>query len=201
MTSTRALSAAPLAGAAIALSGALLAASPVALAARPHRARGHGAACTDTNLIPTSANTARVAAATLCLVNAQRVLAGERPLSDNGKLAAAAAGHSRDMVSADYFDHNSPTGVTPLDRIRASGYLPSGHPYQFGENIAVGTLQFATPAATVSEWMKSPDHRANILGADFVASGIGVVAQAPSQYSAGDGGATYTQDFGVVQAQ
>jgi uncharacterized protein YkwD len=156
--------------------------------------------CTNGNLVPTSSNHVQIAAATLCLVNAQRALAGEGPLRENANLDSSAAHHSQDMVAANYFDHTSPTGETPLDRITASGYLPAGWAYELGENIAAGTLQLSTPSAIVTGWMNSPDHRANILNADFTDSGIGVVAQVPAQYSGGQAGATYTQDFGVVQA-
>ena len=83
------------------------------------------------------------------------------------------------MVSENYFDHISPAGETPLARIKASTYLPRRSAYMVGENIALGTMQLATPASIVASWMKSPDHRANILNPDFRDSGIGVVAQAP----------------------
>lgn len=104
------------------------------------------------------------------------------------------------MVSSNYFDHISPTGETPLDRIRSSGYVPSGWGYELGENIGLGTFGLATPASIVTAWMDSPEHRANILDPDFRDSGVGVVARAPAQYANGEPGATYTQDFGVVQA-
>ena len=84
------------------------------------------------------------------------------------------------MVSENYFDHTSPAGETPLARIKASTYLPRRSAYMVGENIALGTMQLATPASIVASWMKSPDHRANILNPDFRDSGIGIVAQAPS---------------------
>jgi uncharacterized protein YkwD len=100
--------------------------------------------------------------------------------------------------SADYFDHVSPDGETPLDRIKASTYVPRASPFLLGENIALGTLQLSTPAAIVARWMKSPGHRANILNSEFRDSGIGVVARAPSRYSNGQRGATYTQQFGVI---
>jgi uncharacterized protein YkwD len=67
-----------------------------------------------------------------------------------------------------------------------------------GENIALGTMQLATPAAIVASWMKSPGHRANILDGRFRDSGMGVVAKAPSRYTGGQRGATYTQQFGAV---
>ena len=102
------------------------------------------------------------------------------------------------MVAHNYFDHTSPGGETVLDRIKASTYLPPRVGYVLGENIALGTMQLATPAAIVDSWMRSPGHRANILNADFRDSGIGVVARAPRRYGHGQPGATYTQQFGAV---
>jgi uncharacterized protein YkwD len=170
----------------------------VALGASHHRAATTNASCADTGLRPTLANSTRAEAATLCLVNVQRARHGLRALRANAALARSAAGHSEDMVSENYFDHVSPAGVTPLQRIKASAYLPRRSVYLVGENIAVGTMQLATPAAIVACWMKSSHHRANILSRDFRDSGIGIAAQAPSRYANGQPGATYTQQFGVI---
>ena len=103
------------------------------------------------------------------------------------------------MVARDYFDHTSPGGETVLDRIKASTYLPPRAGYILGENIALGTMQLATPAAIVASWMKSPGHRANILNGR-------VPRQRPRRRRArrrsgtrqGQRGATYTQQFGAV---
>ena len=156
------------------------------------------ASCADTHLIPTRVNSDRIEAATLCLVNVQRARHGERALRPNADLNRSAAAHSEDMVARNYFDHTSPAGETLLDRIKASTYLPPRAGYVVGENIALGTMQLATPGAIVASWMKSPGHRANILNADFRDSGIGVVARAPRRYSQGQPGATYTEQFGAV---
>jgi len=174
----------------------------VAFAASHHRAQSTStAACADTGLRPTRENNSRVEAATLCLVNVQRARHGRRALRPNADLARSAARHSEDMVSENYFDHVSPTGETPLQRIKASTYLPRRSSYLLGENIALGTMELATPASIVASWMESPDHRANILNPDFRDSGIGIVARAPSRYSGGQPGATYTQQFGVISAR
>ena len=125
-------------------------------------------------------------------------LRGQPALRRNGDLTRSALGHSQDMVSRDYFNHVSPAGVTPLERVEASSYLPRRATYVVGENIAVGTVQLATPAAIVAGWMVSPEHRANILNRDFRDSGLGIVALAPGRYSAGLPGATYTEQFGVI---
>jgi uncharacterized protein YkwD len=186
----------------IAVVGALIAmqCSGVALAAGKHRAPAtSSASCADTDLRPTRANSARAEAATLCLVNLQRTRRGERALRPNADLARSAAAHSEEMVSENYFDHVSPAGETPLERIKASTYVPrrSGA-YLVAENIALATLRLATPASIVASWMKSSHHRANILNRDFRDSGIGIAARAPSRYSGGQPGATYTQQFGVI---
>jgi uncharacterized protein YkwD len=186
----------------IAVAGAItvLPTTGVALGATGHQRAASSAPCADTSLIPTLANGSRVEAATLCLINTQRQHYGRRALRPNADLARSAAAHSQDMVSANYFNHVSPTGDTPLARIKASTYLPLRSAYLVGENIALGTMQLSTAAAIVASWMKSPDHRANILNRDFRDTGVGVIAQAPNMYSVGQQGATYTQEFGVVVA-
>ena len=100
------------------------------------------------------------------------------------------------MVARNYFDHTSPGGETLLDRIKASSYLPPRAGYILGENIALGTMQLATPAAIVASWMASPGHRANILNGGFRDIGIGIATGAPVPLGGAAGGATYTTDFG-----
>lgn len=103
--------------------------------------------------------------AILALVNDPRSRAGCQPLHWDDRLATAAAGHSADMANRDYFDHISPDGQTPWDRAHAAGYPRPG-----GENIAAGNDTFD---ATMTQWMASPSHRANILNCKFVAVGVG----------------------------
>ena len=173
---------------------------------RHRRARGHGTravasdgACPDAGLIPSQLNLDRVRAAVLCLVNRVRSSGGDVPLQPNGDLHEAAQGHSADMVLGNYFEHMSPGGSSPLDRMRASGYLSGASgSWEIGENIAFGTLQEATPQAVVARWMASPGHRANILDARYRATGIGVSPRVPASLAGGQGGATYTQDFGSL---
>ena len=156
------------------------------------------APCSGADLVPTAANAAQVEAATLCLINHVRVENGEPPLIDNGKLHAAARQHSEDMIGNDYFGHTTPQGETVDARILATGYASPGSSHELGENIDCAGVTLATATATVSGWMSSPDHRANILNGDFRDSGIGVAPAAPAMCAEGLPGATYTQDFGVV---
>ena len=106
------------------------------------------------------------------------------------------------MVAEDYFNHISPNGETPLDRVRASGYIPNPLAgYTIGENIAWGTLYLATPSAIVAAWTASPEHLANILRGAYRDTAIGVVPSPPprlASLSGGQAGAVYTQKLGVV---
>jgi uncharacterized protein YkwD len=157
--------------------------------------------CANANLTPTASNLDVVRAATLCLINRERLTHGERPLQLDGRLERAAQGHTEEMVAQDYFSHYAPSGEGPASRMRAAGYIYSSNiGYEVGENIAWGTLYMATPSAIVEAWMQSPGHRANILDPRFKNTAIGVLATLPHSYGKGQQGAIYTQDFGVIIA-
>ncbi len=115
------------------------------------------------------------------LVDAERAKAGCGPLRYDTRLADAARKHSADMANRGYFDHNTPEGVTPWDRVKAEGYQqPSA------ENIAAGQR---TPQEVVTAWMNSSGHRANILNCSSHAVGVGF-------FQGGSYGYYWTQDFG-----
>jgi uncharacterized protein YkwD len=155
--------------------------------------------CQNTGLTPAAGNIAAVKAATLCLINQERARHGELPLQINGQLAQAAEWHSREMVEQDYFAHVAPNGLTPLGRVKDTGYIPSSEDgYIVGENIAWGTLDFSTPAAVVKAWVASPEHLANILESHYRDTAIGVDPAAPAALANGQNGAVYTQEFGVI---
>jgi uncharacterized protein YkwD len=164
-----------------------------------HSRRRHaaaGGACPGATAAPEPGRLAEAAAATLCLVNEQRRQAGLAPLRENPRLDGVARAHSHDMVRRDYFDHTAPGPVTFDRRIRRSGYLARAASYDLGENLGEGTRALAAPESIVSAWMRSPEHRANILSPDYRDSGIGVAAAVPASFGHGARGATYTQDFG-----
>jgi len=103
------------------------------------------------------------------------------------------------MIAGDYFEHVSPSGVTPVDRMRASGYIPNEQVgYVVGENLAWGTLSLSTPQAIVAAWVASPGHLANILESHYAETGIAVVPSVPASLADGAVGATYAQEFGVI---
>jgi uncharacterized protein YkwD len=156
-------------------------------------------ACQNTEVTPTPGNLDLLRAAVLCLINKERAQNGEGPLAPSDRLQQAAEVHNREMISGNYFEHVSPSGETPVDRVRAAGYIPAENVgYVIGENLAWGTLGLATPQAIVDAWIASPGHLANILEGQYSDTGIAVIAQVPPALSDGAAGATYTQEFGVV---
>jgi uncharacterized protein YkwD len=162
-------------------------------------ARALATPCENTQLTPEPANLETARAAVLCLINRQRALGGEAPLNADPRLQAAAQSHADEMIADDYFAHVSPSGVTPVERIRATGYIPGPEfGYVIGENLAWGTLTLSTPQAIVEAWMNSPDHRANILEGRYVDTGIGIAPSVPASLSGGSPGGTYAQEFGTI---
>lgn len=155
--------------------------------------------CQNTNLTPTPANLPLVRGAVLCLINTERAQHGEEPLQSDSRLEAAAESHGKEMLAVNYFDHISPSGVTPVDRVREAGYFPSSEVgYVVGENLAWGTLTLSTPEAIVKAWIASPEHLANILEAKYRDTGIDVQPAVPQELAEGVEGGLYTQEFGVI---
>jgi uncharacterized protein YkwD len=109
----------------------------------------------------------RVRAEILAAVNAERKKAGAAPLKPNARLDQAAQRHAQDMLARHYFAHESPEGHTVRERARDAGYDWRA----IGENIAEG--QF-TVDEVMDSWMKSPDHRRNILDRGFTELGVGL---------------------------
>lgn len=120
--------------------------------------------------------------ASLC--NTERAKVGVGPLSNNESLRTIARFKTNDMLQNEYFDHISPSGVSPSDLAGTFGYDYS----TFGENIwMTGTNSLkdhpelldmfkanVTAQKIVTAWMNSPGHRANILNVKFNKIGVGV---------------------------
>ncbi|MFO1046357.1 MAG: CAP domain-containing protein [Geminicoccaceae bacterium] len=106
----------------------------------------------------------------LARINELRAQAGVAPLTLNAQLVAAAQGHADDMVAKGYFSHTGPDGRGPGQRLAATGYQAS----TWGENIASG---YADWNATITAWMGSAGHRANLLNARFKELGLGLASR------------------------
>jgi uncharacterized protein YkwD len=152
--------------------------------------------CEDVALRPSEKNADRVAAATLCLLNAERSRRDLPPLRPERDLAKAARRHAADMAEHDYFAHESPEGSEPADRIFAAGYTRQA---TVGENLAWGEEHEGTPARIVDGWMHSEGHKANILRPNFREIGIGLAYDAPRASSARSA-AVYVTTFGSASS-
>src|SRR6478672_6794939 len=98
------------------------------------------AGCAGASATPGDVDANALVQATLCLLNQERSRYALSPLRLNARLSRAAMAHSRDMVAHNYFAHVTPSGITPGDRIRATGYFDRTRSWAIGENIEWGTL-------------------------------------------------------------
>lgn len=110
----------------------------------------------------------------LAETNSERLTAGQSGLVINQKLMAAAQAKANDMASRNYWSHITPEGQQPWWFVTNAGY-----DYQAtGENLAYG---FDNSDATVTGWMNSPSHKANLLNAAYQDVGFGIANAADYQ--------------------
>ncbi len=106
----------------------------------------------------------------LSSTNTERAKYGAAALKINSKLASAAQQKANDMIAKDYWSHDPPgcpkAGTCWYEFVNSSGYAYRA----LGENLAYG---FESSAATVSGWMASPEHRANMLNKVYTEVGFG----------------------------
>ena len=94
----------------------------------------------------------------------------------NELLRVASRRHSEDMGSRDYFDHVTPDGVNPFQRIEAIGFTGA---QPWGENLAGGS---DTAQRAVAGLMDSPGHCRNIMNAAYQVAGMGYAFDANSPF-------------------
>ena len=111
----------------------------------------------------------------LSLTNDIRVANNLNPLVFDDRLQHAAWKHAKDMADRDFFDHNTPDGVTVSDRVTAEGYQWRA----VAENIAAGR---STVDDTLNDWMDSDGHRANILNGNYEHSGMAMYTDPNSNW-------------------
>jgi uncharacterized protein YkwD len=131
----------------------------------------------------------------LDLHNNARTSRGKKALCVHPDLTEAARYHSQDMLDRGYMSHTSPDGETVKERLELFGYTFDGYSYHwYGENIAVGTGSYGSPNNIFKWWMKSKEHRRNILKDSFREVGIGVRT---GTYKTYNDARAYTVDFGT----
>jgi uncharacterized protein YkwD len=95
-------------------------------------------------------------------------MAPAAPLGWNDVLFDAAADHSRDMASRNYFDHTDGEGNRVMQRATARGYVWRA----IGENIAGGD---GSVDRVMAGWLRSPGHCKNIMNPDYADIGVACV--------------------------
>ena len=138
---------------------------------------------------------AAVEKAVLDLINKSRASHGLRAVRIETHLDAAALAHSRQMLSRDYFSHNSAGGASfadasPRRRLQALGLQLLGG--RRGDRLGQG-LRRARAQAIFKAWMGSSGHRTVILDKRWRDVGIGC---AQGSFRGLSGTLMYTVDFG-----
>lgn len=113
----------------------------------------------------------------LAQTNDTRISDHEPALQLNAQLTAAAQAKANDMAGRNYWSHVTPDGKQPWSFITAAGYQYEAA----GENLAYG---FGTSDQVMTAWISSPEHRANILDADYQDVGF-ATANAPDYQDTG----------------
>jgi len=117
----------------------------------------------------------------LALINAERAHAGAGPLHVDATLNAIAQARSHDMIARHYFSHHIPGGgmvfdILDRDHVRFE---------MAGENIALNNyIDFYPMTQTVqqtnTDFMNSPEHRANLLERKYAEIGLGMALEKSS---------------------
>ncbi len=92
------------------------------------------------------------------------------PLQYSALLSEASRAHAEDMAERGYFDHKTPEGITPTQRLAKTGYQWS----LTGENIARGQM---SAREAVEGWLASPGHCANIMEPRFSETGFALAEE------------------------
>ncbi len=115
---------------------------------------------------------ARDESAFLARVNRLRAEHKLIELAHSPELARVARAHAEDMARRGYLAHENPEGQNPLERTQAAGV--SGFRL-LAENIGASTVSGDRLESIVGEWMRSHDHRENLLNPAFNTSGVAIV--------------------------
>jgi uncharacterized protein YkwD len=121
-------------------------------------------------------------ASLLLLVNSTRAQHGLPALRVSPELERSAALKAADIRRCATFSH-TPCGSSFTRTFQQVGYL-RGH-VAVGENLYWGQSSLGTPSSAIAAWLRSPPHRANLLGRYWRQTGIAVL-HARSLFGAGD---------------
>jgi uncharacterized protein YkwD len=142
---------------------------------------------------PAQGRAGDVAARVLALVNQARTqprrcggraFEAAAPLTLDATLTRAAGVHANAMAQGGFLEHTGRDGSTPADRASRAGYDWRS----IGENIASGQT---TPERVMQDWLRSPEHCANIMEPRFTQMGVAFAVNPSSE-----GGIYWAQAFG-----
>lgn len=145
---------------------------------------------------PPPSAAAAVAARVLALTNEARAhprscgtqrFSAAPPVRNNPLLERAAAAHAADMARHGVLQHEGSDGSSPAQRVSRTGYRWRS----VGENVASGQT---TPEQVVREWVRSPEHCANLMEPAFTEMGVAYAANMRSE-----GGVYWAQVFGRLR--
>lgn len=120
--------------------------------------------------------------ATVSAVNATRAHYHLRVLRHSAVLDRSAALKAQDIIRCGVFSH-TPCGRSFVRTFQQTGYF-RGHA-RVGENLYWGGGSLGTTEQAVSAWLRSPPHRANLLGRGWRDVGVAVVHR-PGLFGGGD---------------
>jgi uncharacterized protein YkwD len=140
----------------------------------PGVARAAASDCPGANSTPDETSAEAYASSLFCVINETREEWGRPDLSRQRNLRRAGEWQADDMVQNEYFSHTQPDGDTLADRLDQANFIPSSDRWRAGENLAAGHDAGGTPAAIVSGWMQSREHRINLLDPGYTMAGIGL---------------------------
>jgi uncharacterized protein YkwD len=152
--------------------------------------------CSQADANPDEISVNDYSATLLCVVNEERRDWGRPGLVPQRNLARAAGSHASDMATQRYFSHTARDGDTLADRLDQANFIPSSDRWRAGENLAAGEGPMGSPAAIVSGWMNSREHRRNLLDPGYTMAGIGVARGWPAPGSDQNQAVTIDLDLG-----
>ena len=129
-------------------------------------------------------------------LNQARAARGLQPLRAQPGLRTAAVSHSRTMLSAGFFAHESPDGTPFHNRIRRHYPARGWETWSVGETLLSGAVTLDA-RAVVAAWLTSAPHRQIVLSRNWREAGIGVFyrSDAPGSFG-GTETLAVTADFG-----
>jgi uncharacterized protein YkwD len=110
----------------------------------------------------------------LCLVNYARRVHGLPALATSPMLMRSASLKAGDIVRCSQFSHEA-CGADVRQPFADSGYFAPTVNSRFGENLAWGGAEAGSPRGALLGWLDSPEHRANLLRADWLEHGLALV--------------------------